>query len=201
MGETGALASEGARQPLIPQHSVHTQTLTGHTACTHLSTIRLSELKAAEPCMASQAVFQHLLAPTPGSAPHTSTHTNWARSTDGLLACSLHVCLALTCARDAGPDSVLGVVCLFPLPVPSCHSVHVPVCVRVPPLICFVPSWTNALSPVFSQMPSHPCTPALGPSRTEPQTQKPLGPASAQLLPALSTSGAGSHSSWAQVSW
>lgn len=188
---------------LAPQRSGHT--LTGHRRAHRTHTppcYQLSEVKAARPAWpAGQAVFQHLLAPTAGSAPRTALTRTGREARRGCWPALCMSDLALTCARDAGPDCALGVACLFPPPVPSCHSVHVPARVRVPPRICCVSSWTNALSPVFSQMPSQPCTPALGPSRPEPQTQKPPGPASAQLLPALLTCGAGSHSSWAQVSW
>lgn len=82
------------QHPYTPSPARDTRTPTGHTACTHLSIIRLQEVKAAEPCLTSPRWFQHLLTLTPGSAPHTSTHTKWARSV-GWVADLSSACLTL----------------------------------------------------------------------------------------------------------
>lgn len=78
--------------------------------------------------------------------------------------------LVLTCARMLVPTLFWVWHACFLCVCQATPLCHVPLCQSVsvlPPDVCFVPSWTDALAPYF------PHTPALDPSQPEPQTQKP----------------------------
>lgn len=120
---------------------------------------------------------QPLPALTADSAPHASTHTNWGGRRGGLQPVLCMSDLVLTCARMLVPTLFWVWHACFLCVCQATPLCHVPVCQSVsvlPPDVCFVPSWTDALAPYF---PPRPC-PRPQPTRTtDPEAR---GPASAQ---------------------
>ena len=191
--ETGpSTSSDHYCAPRCPHPHV-TDTDTRNTACTCLSVIRLCKVGVAEPCVASQGSLQALLALTPGSAHHPSTHEPGEKCRLGGWLCSAHLTPHL-CVPVILVQILFWVwgACLFPPRAPSCHCVFLSKRVPVLPPMSVCSQLDAFPIPGAFQSPLHP---TLDPSRREPQTQEPLKSSLSSTPGQVPT-----HPPWARIS-